>query len=492
MEYNLVFLNPICVQLAGRTFAAYGSTYVTEFARNTFAANGIHSCRFPLEKPVECKTVAGVIREIYIRLLECLEHDRLNIVGVTHWTTHSWLPKALLNTLRFQCRELKIPLMIVGGGPFFIREHLSRNGSPFPDSIEAALSLTTADQSSATYDAVVYGGLQAFLDLLRAIEADDLKFEEGRVIPNTLPPGYYHRQDSRIEGSGRSRNGSILKPPTYVIPYKESYVGMIMFSNNCPNGCDYCFVGQSHKFTRHQVRIAVRDFKGKLEREYSKESLKIFRNIRLLDPNPFATYSRQHTCECLEELSSELGFTPNICCFYDAYSFREPEIVLKDIQEQNVISIATGRESVCEPGLSFMGRKHLGKARTTEDIKEERTGLLEVIRKQKEARNEFILHLFYVFTPADTVETVQESFADMQYFQDQSDDKVHVSTVWEPLWPNSGSLVMKKYTHLLSDNPYFVSTNEKVWDMNAIKLHYPHSAFQELLSGAIKPFHGES
>jgi hypothetical protein len=380
-----------------------------------------------------------------------------------------------------QSRDLQIPVMIIGGGPFFAREQLWRNGSAYPDSIEAALSQTTPNGGLPTYDAVIFGGLSALLEILRAIEHDDITFHEDKLVPNAPPAGYYYRQGPRIKGSGRSKNAPIIKAPVAYVLRKASYDAAIMFSNNCPNACDYCSTGQSHRFSRHQVREAIKEFRESVERVSSPNYLRRMRYLRLLDPNPFADSSRQHTCDCLEEVYSELGFRPALHCFYDSHCFRDPGAVLADARELNLSRMAVGREAVCEPGLSFMGRKHLGKPRTLEALKEERAGLDEVIRRQKEDKKEFRLLLDYILTPADTRSSAQETLDDMQRFRDQSHGKVHVRTHWEPLWPNSGTAVMKRYVHLLSDDPYFASTNAEVWSMSDIERDYPLSVFREVL-----------
>jgi hypothetical protein len=481
MEYNFVFLNPICIG-RGTHYVVTGPTYVAEFLRNTLDANGIRNCQFAIDNTFSRKTLTRALGEMYLRVWRLIRPDRLNIVGVTNWATNSRLTRALMSALQLQSHEANIPLLVVGGGPFLAREQLWRNGTTFPDSVEASLANSGNGERLAPYDAVVYGGFQALIDLLQAVAEDAVQFTGTKVMPAVLPTGYYHRQDGRIEGSGCARNAAIAESPVYCALQLKKFDAMIMFSNNCANRCDYCSTGQKYRFSSYQIRQGIKSFRNRLAYKSPEKLVKRMRYLKLLDPNAFADFSRSHTYECLDVVRSELGFKPAIHCFYDSYYFRKPEKVLADIRELNLRRIAIGREAVCEEGLSFIGRRYLGKPRTCEMLQEERAGLVEVIRKQKEVRRKLDILLDYIISPADTWGSIEATFRDMKYFCDMSDKTVRVRVHWEPLWPNAGTIVMHKYTHLFSDDPYFAPTNMEVWNMSAIQREYPRSAFPQFLT----------
>ncbi len=483
MKPHVIFLNPICVQ-RGATFLAEGPTYVGEVVRSTLETHGLGRCCFPVDRPFRRRSLTRLLGEIAVRLLRALRPGHLNIVAVTHWAASAPFARALLSAVRCQTEGHDPPVMIVGGGPFFVREQLVRQGRFFPDSIEAALREKVGQDAARIYDGIVCGGLGALLQLLEHARSGDLEIGHGRVVPRALPSGYYCLDGSDVSGAGRSPVTPLGAPPFYHVPRRSSFDAMVMFSNSCPNGCDYCATGERMRFTGAEVSQSVRGFRNRIVSRESEGAMRRMGHLRLLDPNPLGPCAREHTFDCLERIRSALGFAPRLHCFQDSHAFLEPDQVSADIEALNIKRLFVGREAVCEPGLGFMGRKHLGRARPAEAVAQEKAGLEAVVRQQQKARKSLRLLLSYILTPVETKESLIRTFRDMVSFRDLSGGTVRVGVQWALLWPSPGTRVIRDQTDLLSDNAYFVGAARDVWDADAVLQRYPRSATMELLASA--------
>jgi hypothetical protein len=475
MDYRVMFINPVIVQRDGQHIVD-GPTYVGAMARASLRSHGI-DCVLPVDSLIRCESTAAALGEMMARVMRCCRPDCLNVIGVTNWASTALTAMVLMHHIREQCEELRIPVLIVAGGPFFVRESGLGHAGVIPDSIEATLSWEPEDGRRCPYDGVVYGGFTALIELIGAVQAGEVKPQAGRLVPREAPEGYYHRNGAEIRGRGRSAATAVAVPPAFIAERRHGYDATLMFSTRCPNGCDYCSIGERHRFQASEIGRAVQELKvGSLEAT-SPHVRERFGYLKLLDPNPFADSNARHSAACFEEIRSGLGFAPKVHCYYDTHAFTKPDRLLEELERFNIRRVFVGREAIGEPGLSFIGRRFGGRLRTETMIEEEKAGLEAVIRKRRESGEELRLAISYILSPVETPESLRSILSDMEGFIALSGGCVRVHVQWEMLWPNPGTRVLKKYRALVTDDVYFAMSAGEVWRPEAIAAKYPTAVF---------------
>jgi len=470
-----MFINPVIVQ-RGDEYVVDGPTYVGAMARTTLRSHGI-DCELPVNSPFRCRSIADALAETMARVMRCCRPDRLNVIGVTNWASTALTAMVLMHHVRQECEELHIPILVVAGGPFFVRESGSQHADGFRDSIEATLSWDPGDGRRCPYDGVVYGGLAALVDLLGAVQAGEVTPQDGRIVPQKAPEGYYHRDGNGLRGRGRSAVTAVAVPPAFITKRRHGYDTTLMFSTRCPNGCDYCSLGERHRFAAPEIRKAVQELRVGAHEATSPHVRKNFGYLKLLDPNPFAESNARHSAACLDEIQSGLGFTPKVHCYYDTQAFTNPDRLLEELELFNIRRVFVGREAIGEPGLSFIGRRYRGRLRTPMMVEEEKAGLEEVIRRRNESGQELRLAISYILSPAETPASLRRILSDMEGFLALSGRGVRVHVQWELLWPNPGTSVLDKYRDLVTDDLYFAMSAGETWRPEAIAARYPSAVF---------------
>ncbi len=463
MKLQVMFINPLIVVRDGR-FLVDGPTYVGALARNTLQAQGIE-CDLPIRQPFDSRTAPEAFAEMMARVMRCCRPDCLNVIGVTNWASTALNAMILMHHVREQCEALGIPLLIIAGGPFFVRDPDARRGEGSRDSIEATLRWRRDDGAGCPYDGVVYGGLSALVELVRALQANGSEPRQYRI--ERLPTGYYVRDGNAIRGSGRSEVVELTRPPLIVTEKPHGIDVTAMFSTGCSNGCDYCRLGEKHRFTAPQIGEAFRQLAA------GTDIRRRFAYLKLLDPNPFSGSNARHTAACLQEVRSVLGFAPLVHCYYDPRAFADPDRVLEETARYNIRRIFVGREAIGEPGLSFIGRRYRGRLRTEAMVEEEAVGLERFIRKWKQNDLPLRLTISYILSPVETVTSLHHLLSDMQRWLALSEGRVQTHVQWELLWPNPGTRVMERYRSLITDEVYFAMNASQTWKPEAIAESYP-------------------
>ena len=488
MEYNVV-LSELCRQWRGDGTESEQYIYLSNYLRTALVSSGVESFS-PLEHGAPpsldpCEAVDTLTAAV----VAALDPRRLNIVGFTNFTSRAVSLLHLGQRVKKHAADNGIELMIIGGGPHFAKETLQKNGEYFPDSVENALLKTTED-GVPIYDGIVYGGFRAFIELIELARADQLQRRNGIYAPRGDPPrGYYYLDTSEFQvvGRGKARSPAMDHAPVASVlgitePGQPTLV--TMFSNSCGNGCDYCAFHNHYRYSSEQIR---RGLEQAMER-YGAGRMERSTEIVVWDANPLSEKAREHTRVNLEMIRDriDMRLPASMCC--DSSEFRDPEVVLELIQQLDIDHLMVGRDAVCEPGLSFMGTRFLGKRKTVDQLHEEKRGMEAVIRRLGELDRKMILDLYYLITPADDASSLEQLFEDMAQFHALSGGRVQVNECWPLLFPSPGTRCINKYTDLVSECVYDTPSHSAAWDEQATLARFPRSRFHDIVRALGKQY----
>jgi hypothetical protein len=493
MEYNIVMVNPTVQTSNGITFLnPLSAVYSQQYMKSQLESNGADPSRLhflPQNRPISRSSREmsrdDVLYTLGCRILETFDQDCLNVLGITNYHGTTVDSMCLAEHVKLQAKAAGLQTMIIGGGPSVARESFSKR-LDFPDSATALLLQCIGTGSGPQiYDGVVQGGTKALVGLLGMIEQNQVKSEGGIYVPNTLPQGYYlfDKSSGKILGEGTSST-PVLSSAPFIAYYGsgpdviEKTKLVLMFTNRCENACGFCSLGNKFKFSVDQIRDGVRE----AIQQYASALPHIKEGMfKLEDPNPLSRANIEHTYACFDALESELGFSRPKYMFVDSTLFKDPNLVLKHVEDLNIRQMYVGRDAVTELGADFMQTKTCGTVKTQDDLRDERKGLEEVIRKAKERGRELDISVSYIITPVETKESLEEIFEDMKTLKELSDENVKVKIGMHLLSPHPRSKVIHSHTNLLAKNyeDVYLSDDEfDMWNLAAILREHPDSAFE--------------
>jgi hypothetical protein len=403
----------------------------------------------------------------------------MNLVGVTLYGSNAELSTLFAFELRRASIKAGIDTMIIGGGPYLIRERglLKRDRKPFPDSIDWGLSLVRG--KDLAFDGLVHGGFQAFIDVYRQARKGQLTMIGANYLPKYAIDGYYcrNREKRKIYGGGIARVPKHKAAPFTSVSMKGETRIYTSFSNFCPNNCGFCsYKVCSYRFSPEQVREGARIFRGMLrEKKHNLRNGKVVLNLE--EPNPLCSENMPHTLKCLEVIAQELEVQPQLACFLEPYLLLEPEKMLEYIRQLNITALFVGRDGIEDPGRKFMMRNHKGELKTQAQINREKEGLFYVLNALGQGKEKFYFSVSYILDPLSDKQKVLDSFDEMIEVEDKSTKGLDVEIHWRLLWPYPGTEVLRKHTDLVSEKPYFVRGVEQTWDRTRIRQRYPESFF---------------
>lgn len=424
-------------------------------------------------------SLGGAIEQAADRIARRFDPRKMNIVGLTNRIPRSFVCIQIARRLRAHAAQRGIPLMVIGGGPHFARESLQRNGEVIPDSVSNALMKSgSSGQQSPPYDAVICGGFGAFIELVSAVESDQIAEHDGIQRPSgPLPRGYYYydRSTAQLMGQGRSSVPAMgVMPITLLeIPEKGGCSLVTIFSNACIHGCDFCSLPKYVHFTKDQVVAGIRQT---IER-YGAERVRNAIHLTVWDPTPLSAKNRDRTYEYLSLVWREIGrpVPPELCLCGPHELLTNPAELLYHIEELRPVKVNIGRDAIGEPGASFMGCKQRGRLKPAGWLREEQAGLEEVIRCLKERKRRITVELSYIISPVETVESLNELFDEMERLCGLSDGNLAVTADWSFLYPCPGAALLREKVDLVSDLVYDTLDHLGAWDRELVLSRYPET-----------------
>ncbi len=476
MEKKAILVHPVTDPITRGRYFVPTITYNTDYQ-----AFAMRSAGFVFEKDFDIaprgiitgrfdeECALGLARKTY----DMLEKTKLNVVGISSYTSSQDISVRVAAMLKKRAIQEGVPLMIIGGGPFFVREELRQGRRKFPDSIEASLGLMVNNElTESVYDGIVYGGFQPFIDVMKGQVRDG----KNALVPEKLPKGYYYLdlKKADVVGEGKAEMPFMRVAPFLVRQYKSgSYSAHVMFSNNCSNGCDFCSTGSRFRFDKGQLERGI-DLTMRIR---GKKTARKISHIRLLEPNPFSACNETRTREGMEIIYKQLGRKPSLDTYIDSALFVNPKRVLRLANEFDMCVMYTGRDAISEPGLSFIGTRANGRIKTQEMLDEEKIGMIDVINRLGRARRKTKIDfcISYIISPVETRESLCAMFDEAAAFKKMSNGQVNVDPSWRLLWPFPGTQVLRRNTRYLTPRHYFNKDVKEVWDWKKIKMDYPDS-----------------
>lgn len=420
---------------------------------------------------------AAALQYLTERIAVQLDRHKLNIVGLTNRFGRSFGCAQLARALRARAAARGAPLMVIGGGPHFVREALHRNGSPMADSVANAL-LKRCDPETPVYDAVVSGGFRAFVELLTAVQADEIEYRNNTWKPTTpLPRGYYYYDAAlgQVVGEGVSGVPTLDAVPVTMleIPERGGHSLVAVFSNVCVHGCDFCSIPKYIHFDKERVIGGVQ----RAVARYGADAVSSALHFTLWDPTPLAKRNRDRTMDCLTSVWSTLGrhIPPEMCLCGPHELLTRPTELMQDIEALKPVKITIGRDAIGEPGASFMGCKQDRKLKPAASLRDERAGLEYIIRRVGEMGRPVTVELSYIISPVETVESLNALFDEMRDLIDLSTGQLSVTVDWSFLYPCPGTPLLHDRIDLVSDMVYDTLDQLGAWDEQLVVTQFPDS-----------------
>jgi len=448
--------------------------YLSEFMDVALTSNGIEGTTFSPTEPIEAENAKSAIDALVDNICAQLTPDRLNLIGISMYSATARYGFELAARLKKRANKARTDIMIIGGGSLFYKQSLIRDGKTIADSIDFALA-QNASNGIPILDGAVFGGLQAFIDISRQIGKGNISKNEV-FFPTKLPNGYYFKENGIVRGSGISLAAHMDYAPFEITQFPSGKFKIsAMYSNLCQNACYFCRNGVPIRFSTDQVKYGIKNLIAQLGGD--KEKVKY---LYQCDPNPFSPINRAHTDECMEIVDSEIGHTLQKIVFYDSALFADPEQVIVDTTKWGIRQYGIGRETATEHAASFIGEKYCGRIKTQDMLDAERRGIEEVVGRVKKLGKRIAFELYYIISPNDTAETLNQTFDEMGHFAAMTDNCTIIAIKFALLSPNPGTTTLSQNVDLICQDSYATKTSYDRWDGNAITRLYPNSVFPML------------
>lgn len=202
MKPNLILVTEL-PQLEVEANNVASDNYLRALIDVSLSTNGIDDVIFAPEQPIEAPNGKTALASLVRRVCGQLEDNKLNVIGISTYSSTARYGLELAERVKKFSAPRGIDVMVIGGGSLFYRQSLQRKGKPINDSIDFALSQKAQD-GTPHFDGVVFGGLQALIDIYRKIESGAIS-KNGVFFPTESPSGYYYKQgDGPVSGTGIS------------------------------------------------------------------------------------------------------------------------------------------------------------------------------------------------------------------------------------------------------------------------------------------------